>query len=183
MILAILLLALALAMDAFAVAATQGASFRPSPGDSARIALLFGLFQGVMPLIGWALGAAALDLIAPIDHWIAFVLLGFLGVRMIRGDDDDIARPLAGWPLFVAAIATSVDALAAGITFPALGLPPIETAIVIALVTAIMSWIGVAVGAHAGDRFGRPAEIVGGLVLIALGVHILAEHLGWPIVF
>ena len=179
-----LILALALAMDAFAVALTQGARFRPAPRRTAAIALAFGTAQGVMPLIGWAIGAIALALVEAWDHWIAFGLLAFLGLRMIfasddKHDGDQAVRPLAGIALFVAAIATSIDALAAGIALPTLDIAPLSTALVIATVTFVLSAIGVSLGKSAGDRFGRPAEIAGGVILIALGLNILARHTGF----
>lgn len=176
---AALLLAIALAMDAFAVAMVQGASFRPGGRDTLRIALYFGIFQGVMPVIGWGLAWLSLDWVAAIDHWIAFGVLGILGLRMlIKSEHDEEAIPLNGLALTGAAIAESIDALAAGVTLPTIGLPIITTCIVIALVTTILSAIGVGIGARLGKRFGRPAEFLGGLILIGLGLKILAEHTG-----
>lgn len=177
-----LFLAFALAMDAFAVALTQGARYRPRVISGIGIAAAFGLAQGIMPLIGWALGAAALVYIAHLDHWIAFALLGFLGVQMIRGgseDDGGAAPKLRGMALLVAAIATSIDALAAGITLPTLDLSPLFAAGLIAAVTFVLSAAGVLSGRIAGDGFGRWAERAGGVILIALGTKILAEHSGY----
>lgn len=172
------LLAVALAMDAFAIALAQGAAFRLTTRELIKISLLFGVFQGVMPLIGWLLGEFALSYIDAVDHWIAFALLGFLGLRLIFwSDDDEAAKALAGWPLIVAAIAESVDAFAAGLTLPTLGLPVLATCLVIAGVTAVISAAGVKLGAMAGERFGRPAEIAGGIILISLGTGILLEQL------
>ena len=179
--LAALLLALALAMDAFAVALTQGARFRPAMAGGAAIAVTFGVFQGVMPLIGWGIGAVAFAYIAAIDHWIAFGLLAFLGVRMLRGDvgEDEASHALTGKALLVAGVATSVDALAAGITLPTLDVAPLVAGLVIGLVTLALSGLGVALGRLAGDAFGEWAERLGGVILIALGARILAEHTGW----
>lgn len=175
-----LLLALALAMDAFAVALTQGARFRPSLATGAKIALAFGLAQAVMPLIGWSIGAYAMRWVAAWDHWIAFALLGFLGARMIFGHiEEEGQHRLAGHALLMAAIATSVDALAAGITLPTLELEPVAAAAIIGLVTLVMSGGGVWLGRQLGDRFGKPAEIVGGVILIALGCKIVLEHTGF----
>jgi manganese efflux pump family protein len=177
---AALFLALALAMDAFAVALVQGARVRPGVVATLAIALAFGAAQGLMALIGWGMGEAVFAYIEAVDHWIAFALLSFVGVQMIRADEhDETTRPLIGFGLFAAAIATSIDALAAGITLPTLTAPPLLSAGLIALVTLILSLGGVLVGTIAGDRFGRPAEILGGGVLIALGCKILAEHTGW----
>lgn len=176
-----LLLAFALAMDAFAVALTQGARFRPDWRMGSAIALTFGVFQGVMPLIGWGIGTVALAYVQTVDHWIAFGLLTFLGVRMLGGHvgQGEAYRALTGKGLLLAGIATSVDALAAGITLPTLGVPPITAAGMIGAVTLVMSAVGVAVGRAAGDWFGAWAERVGGVILIALGAKILAEHTGW----
>lgn len=177
---AVLLLGLALAMDAFAVALTQGARYRPDTRDGLLIAGAFGVAQGVMPLIGWMIGAFALSYVAGVDHWIAFALLAFLGGRMIFSgeDEQDGDSRLRGWPLFVAAIATSIDALAAGLALPTLNVDPFIACAIIAVVTFMMSAVGVVIGRKAGDRFGRPAEIVGGVILIGLGIKIVVEHLG-----
>lgn len=172
------LLAFALAMDAFAVALTQGARFRPSLRGGLAIALTFGVFQAVMPLAGWGIGAVALGLVEAVDHWIAFGLLTFLGLRMLRGHvgDEEASRRLNGTALIVAGIATSIDALAAGITLPTLDIAPLTAAAVIGLVTFALSAIGVMLGRSMGDRWGIWAERAGGIVLIALGTHILAAH-------
>lgn len=179
--LAAFVLALALAMDAFAVALTQGARFRPSPAGAAAIAGTFGLFQGVMPLIGWGIGTVALAYVAAVDHWIAFGLLAFLGMRMLRGDvgEDEASQALTGKALLIAGVATSIDALAAGITLPTLDVAPLVAGLVIGVVTLLLSAAGVGLGRIAGDRWGEWAERAGGVILIALGVKILAEHTGW----
>lgn len=176
-----LLLALALAMDAFAVALTQGARFRPSAAGGLAIAATFGVFQALMPLAGWAIGTVALAYVAAVDHWIAFGLLAFLGVRMLGGHvgEGEAAHALTGRTLLLAGVATSIDALAAGITLPALGVTPWLAAGLIGLVTFVMSGAGVLLGRSAGDRWGAWAERAGGLILIGLGCKILAEHSGW----
>ncbi len=168
-------------MDAFAVALTQGTRFRPGAGGALAIALTFGLFQGVMPLIGWGIGAVAFEYIEAVDHWIAFGLLTFLGVRMLGGHvaEDEAARALTGKALLVAGVATSIDALAAGITLPTLDVAPLTAAALIGGVTFAMSGAGVWLGRVAGDRWGTWAERAGGVILIALGCKILAEHTGW----
>lgn len=177
---AVLLLALALAMDAFAVALTQGARFRPTLRGTAAIAGTFGLFQGVMPLIGWGIGAVALAYVAAVDHWIAFALLAFLGVRMLGGHvgENEASHALTGKALLVAGVATSIDALAAGMTLPTLDVAPLVAGLVIGLVTLVLSGVGVLLGRMAGDRLGVWAERLGGVILIALGVKIVAEHGG-----
>lgn len=176
------LIAFALAMDSFAVALTQGARFRPGWRQAARIALIFGAFHVVMPLVGYAIGAVGLAYLEAIDHWIAFGLLGFLGGRMLTGHaggEEASARPLRGRTLILAAFATSIDVLAAGITLPTLGIAlPLAIAL-IGGVTFAMSLAGVWLGRMAGDAFGPWAERAGGVILIALGVKILAEHTGW----
>lgn len=179
--LASLLLAVALAMDAFAVALTQGARFRPGTRGGIAIALTFGVFQALMPLIGLGIGSFALVYVEAIDHWIAFGLLAFLGVRMLGGHvgNEEGTHALTGWTLLVAGVATSIDALAAGITLPTLGVPPLLAVALIGVVTAVMSGAGVMLGRTAGDRLGAWAERAGGIILIGLGCKILAEHSGW----
>lgn len=176
-----LLLAVALAMDAFAVALTQGAKFRPTVRGGLAIALTFGVFQALMPLAGWVIGAVALIYIEAIDHWIAFGLLTFLGVRMLGGHvgDEEASHALTGRALLLAGVATSIDALAAGITLPTLDAAPLVAVALIGLVTFAMSGAGVALGRVAGDRWGEWAERAGGVILIALGCKILAEHTGY----
>lgn len=176
-----LLLALALAMDAFAVALTQGARFRPGWRGAAAIAVTFGLFQAVMPLIGWWIGAFAMTYVEAVDHWTAFGLLAFLGVRMLGGHvgEEEASHALTGKALLAAGLATSVDALAAGITLPTLTIAPLIAVALIGAVTFCMSGAGVALGRVAGDRWGTWAERAGGVILIALGCKILAEHTGW----
>ena len=176
-----LLLALALAMDAFAVALTQGAKFRPGLRGGAAIALTFGVFQAAMPLAGWVIGAVALIYIEAVDHWIAFGLLTFLGVRMLGGHvgEEEAAHALTGRALLLAGVATSIDALAAGITLPTLAVEPLLAVALIGIITAAMSAGGVALGRIAGDRFGEWAERAGGVILIALGCKILGQHTGW----
>ena len=176
-----LLLAVALAMDAFAVALTQGAKFRPGLRGGLAIALTFGVFQALMPLAGWVIGAVALIYIEAVDHWIAFGLLTFLGLRMLGGHvgEEEASHALTGRALLLAGVATSIDALAAGITLPTLAVEPLVAVALIGVITAAMSGAGVALGRVAGDRFGEWAERAGGVILIALGCKILAEHTGW----
>lgn len=176
-----ILLAFALAMDAFAVALTQGARYRPDARGGLAIALTFGVFQALMPLAGWVIGTVALIYVEAIDHWIAFGLLAFLGVRMLGGHvgDEEASHALTGRALLLAGVATSIDALAAGITLPTLGVTPWIAVALIGLVTFALSGAGVAMGRVAGDRWGEWAERAGGVILIGLGVKILAEHSGW----
>ncbi|TMJ18759.1 MAG: manganese efflux pump [Alphaproteobacteria bacterium] len=176
---ALFLLALALSMDAFAVALCQGAA-----GGGTRAALragaAFGLAQGLMPLVGWSLGIAFAASIAAVDHWIALILLSILGLKMIHEGataEHENGRPLlSGWALFAAAIATSIDAAAAGITLPTIGAPILAAVAAIGATTAIMSFAAVLIGRAAGDRLGKWAEIAGGLMLIGIGARIFVQH-------
>lgn len=176
-----LLLAAALAMDAFAVALTQGARFRPDARGALAIAATFGVFQATMPLAGWGIGAVGLAYFEAVDHWIAFGLLAFLGARMLTGHvgEDEASHALTGRALLVAGLATSVDALAAGITLPTLDVAPGLAVLLIGGITFALSLAGVLLGRRAGDAFGPWAERAGGVILVALGCKILAEHTGW----
>lgn len=171
-------LSIGLAMDAFAVSVAQGACCRPGVGNAARIGATFGIAQGLMPLGGWALGTTFDNTIRDFDHWVAFALLAILGAKMIReglhGDGE--ARPLFGWALLSAAIATSVDAAAAGITLPVLGAPVLLACAAICGVTAVLCFAGVLIGAASGTHIGRKAEIAGGLLLIVIGAKIWVGH-------
>lgn len=181
----LLALALALAMDAFAAALCSGAAARPAPGvgGALRIGLTFGAAQAMMPVIGWGLGLAFASMIREIDHWVAFVLLAVIGVRMLAeglsGSGEDAGcEPLpTGWPLIATAIATSIDAAAAGVTLAFLDRSILVASAVIGAVTLVLSSIGVLLGAAAGAFLGKRAEVAGGLILIGLGTKILIEHL------
>ena len=182
----LLILALALSMDSFAAALSQGATARPRPGtgQALRIGIAFGAAQAMMPLLGWALGLTFALVLRAVDHWVAFILLGILGVRMIRqglicedeGREGCEAPPMAGWTLVGAALATSIDAAAAGITLAIFEQPILVACAIIGSVTLALSTAGVFLGAVAGTMIGRRAEIVGGFVLIALGTKILIHH-------
>ena len=178
-----------LSMDAFAVAICKGLGMsRINCRYAAVIALFFGGFQALMPLVGWALGTQFADLITPVDHWIAFALLAVIGGKMLyealRGDDDEAADASAEGErldvkeLVMLAVATSIDALAVGITFAFLGVNIVEACVLIGVTTFVLSFIGVAVGNQFGARFEKPATIVGGIALILIGAKILLEHLG-----
>ncbi len=181
----LLLIAAGLSMDAFAVSVCKGLGMRRL---NVRVALvlagLFGLFQGGMPVLGWLLGSRFLWLIEPVDHWIAFGLLAFIGTKMIvdavRGEEEDAgATDHVAWGEFLMlAVATSIDALAVGISFAALHVEIVPSCITIGITTFVLSLIGVGVGHAFGSRFERPAQILGGIVLILIGVKVLLEHLG-----
>jgi putative Mn2+ efflux pump MntP len=183
--LALLLLALGLSMDAVAVALVRGAAV-PTPAarvpEALRTGLAFGFAQGLMPLLGWSVASALAGALQTVDHWIAFVILLVLGLRMIHaGWQEAEPAPTAGMgglALVSAAIATSVDAAAAGITLPLFGVPVMEAALLIGVVTALLAALAVLGGALVGDRLGRRADIGGGLILILIGTRILLDHLG-----
>lgn len=179
----LVIIALGLAMDAFAVSICKGLSVSKL---KARHSLItgswFGIFQAVMPLIGYLLGVQFERYITNIDHWIAFVLLGIIGVNMIRealsGEEEEVCDSFSARSMFPLAIATSIDALAVGITFACLGVPITIAVILIGTVTFALSAAGVKIGNIFGAKFKTPAEIAGGATLIILGSKILLEHLG-----
>ena len=145
-----------------------------------RTGMAFGVAQGIMPFLGWALGIVFVSHISAYDHWIALILLSGLGMKMLwearDGNGNDSAPSLSGWALGAAAIATSIDAFAAGITLPALALPVLLTCIAIGIITALLSSLGVMIGGMASSRIGKYAEVAGGIILIALGIKIFVEH-------
>ena len=175
-------------MDAFAVSICKGLGMkRLNMGQALVIGLFFGGFQALMPLIGWALGTQLADFITPIDHWIAFILLALIGGKMFFdafcGDDEgEVGEPkntrLDLKELLMLAIATSIDALAVGITFAFLGVNIVWAIAVIGVTTFVFSVVGVAVGHAFGARYEKGATIAGGIVLILIGCKILLEHLG-----
>lgn len=178
-------IALALSMDAFAVSVCKGlAAGRCGPGDAARAGAWFGGFQALMPLAGYALGVRFAGLIERIDHWAVFFLLGLIGANMVRealtgAEDEETGRadftPRAMLPL---AVATSIDALAVGVTFAFLQANIWQAAGLIGLVTFALSAAGVWVGSRFGARYGTRAELAGGIILVVMGCRILLEHLG-----
>lgn len=180
----LLLIALGVSADAFAVALTKGLHMRHFDVRRALvIAGTFGLFQAVMPLIGWVLGRQFAQYITEIDHWVAFGLLAVVGGKMLweafSSDDDtepdfdriDVRR------LLVLALATSIDALAIGITLAFLPGSIVEAVVLIGLTTFVLAFLGVVIGRRVGQRFGKPAEIAGGVILILIGTKILIDHL------
>lgn len=179
-------IALALSMDAFAVSVCKGlAAGRCRPADAVKAGVWFGGFQALMPVAGFLLGVRFAGLIERIDHWAAFFLLGLIGANMVReavsGEEDAQAgqadfSPRAMLPL---AVATSIDALAVGVTFAFLQVNILAAAGQIGLVTFVLSAAGVWVGSRFGARGGQKAELAGGLLLIAMGCKVLLEHLGF----
>lgn len=183
----IIVLAFAMSTDAFAASVGKGAGLQhPRLGEALRAGLIFGVVEGVTPVIGWLLGNAASSYISAWDHWIAFVLLGILGARMLHAGlgpepagDERPARH-GFWLLVLTAFATSIDAMIVGVSLAFLDVNIVPVAIVIGLATMLMTTIGIMLGRVLGTVFGRRAEIVGGLILIGIGLFILIEHLGAP---
>lgn len=178
-----LALAFALAMDATTVSVARGFT-RTRPSDVVTLPLLFGFFQAAMAALGWLAGEWGGEYFQAWDHWIAFVLLLAIGGKMVlesvRSDDEEAEPRREGVGLYLAlAIATSIDAAAAGMTLPLLDVSPWLAVGLIGLVTAACCLPGYLLGRAVGNRFGARLGLVGGLVLIAIGTKILAEHLGW----
>ena len=188
MFIELFLLGIGLAMDAFAVSVCKGLGMRRLNKKQALIiGLYFGGFQALMPLIGWLLGSQFQKYITSIDHWIAFILLSFIGGKMMieairewneEETVDVMDAPLDHKNMLVLAVATSIDALAVGITFAFLDTPIIEAITIIGITTMVISIIGVVVGNFFGSRYKSKAEFIGGLILVLLGLKILLEHLG-----
>lgn len=182
------LIAVGLAMDAFAVSICKGLQMKKiNYGHGAVIALFFGVFQGVMPLLGWFLGSSFGSYITRADHWVAFVLLAFIGGKMIyealHGDDEEEMSEggdtLDIKELLILSVATSIDALAVGITFALLPDTNIWVSITaIAVVTFVLSLVGVVIGNRFGTKYKNKAELFGGVILVLIGLKILLEHLG-----
>lgn len=177
-------IALALAMDAFAVALATGMNLTTLTGRHLfRLGFHFGLFQALMPIVGWLAGLTVQQRIAAWDHWIAFGLLAFVGGHMLweAFADDDAGTPASdptrGLSLVLLSVATSIDALAVGFSLSVLGVSIWMPAVVIGLVAGILTVAGMQLGRRVGNHWGPRVEIVGGLVLIGIGVKILAEHL------
>lgn len=185
--LSILILAIAMSTDAFAAAVGKGAAMRtPRLRDALRAGLIFGVIESLTPLIGWALGSAASLYVTAWDHWIAFTLLGLLGLRMVwaglrtDGDDDadDAPRRHGFWALAATGFATSIDAMAVGVGLAFLEVNILAVAATIGLTTLVMVTVGILLGRVLGAMAGKRAEVGGGLLLIAIGAFILFEHLG-----
>lgn len=203
-IITIVLTAIALSMDAFAVSVTKGMALKNlTKGIAIRIALFFGVFQAAMPLIGWMLGISFQGYIKAIDHWIALILLSILGGKMIYEfyenrkevniekeedesevnttleEDEKNRIELSDRELITLAIATSIDALAIGISFAFLNVNIASSSIIIGLITFLVCFIGVIVGKKIGGIFKDYAELIGGIILILIGINIFNEHTGF----
>lgn len=203
-IITIVLTALALSMDAFAVSVTKGMTLKNlTKGIAIKIALFFGVFQAVMPLIGWMLGISFQGYIKAIDHWIALILLSILGGKMIYEfyenrkeaaiekeeaesevsstleDEEKSKSELSNKELITLAIATSIDALAIGISFAFLNVNIFSSSLIIGLITFIVCFIGVVAGKKISGIFKDYAELIGGIILILIGINIFNEHTGF----
>lgn len=171
-----------LAMDAFAVAVCKGLSMKKIDWKKAVIiALYFGFFQAMMPAIGFLLGSTFQSLVVSIDHWIAFALLSLIGGSMIKesfdGEDDKKNDNVDFKNMIFLAIATSIDALAIGVTFAFFKINLLLSIVLIGIITFVLSIIGVKIGNKFGDKFQNKAEFAGGIILILIGIKILIEHL------
>ncbi|MBQ9318007.1 MAG: manganese efflux pump [Bacilli bacterium] len=178
----IMVVSFGLAMDAFAVSVCKGLSMKKiNLKKSLIIALYFGIFQALMPIIGYFLGITFSNIVKSIDHWIAFILLGIIGFNMIRESfDDEVEKKndnIDIKTMLLLAVATSIDALAVGVTFAFFKVNIILAILIIGIITFILSLIGVKIGNKFGDRFQNKAELLGGIILIIMGLKILLEHL------
>jgi manganese efflux pump family protein len=180
----IVLTATGLAMDAFAVAVASGGCVTKGRRleQALRVGLSFGLFQMIMPLAGWALGSSLKQYISALDHWVAFIILAAIGVKMIyeaflKEEGDQIAGPMTNRRLLFLSIATSIDALAVGIGFAFLDYPVVLVAALIGGITFLISAAGIFIGHFCNAIWGKRAELAGGLLLILIGIKILSDHL------
>ena len=181
----LIVIAIGLAMDAFAVSIGKGLSVRRiEPRHTMSVGLWFGGFQALMPLIGYFLGVSFASLVQNIDHWIAFILLGIIGVNMIREaiakDECECEKATSDFSsrkMLLLAIATSIDALAVGVSFAFLGVNIWQAVVMIGVITMILSMIGLRIGNIFGCRYKSKAELFGGCVLLLMGCKILIEHL------
>ena len=178
------ILAVGLSMDAFAVSVCKGLALpRIKLKHALIVGLWFGGFQALMPVLGYLLGARFAQYIASVDHWLAFVLLAVIGGNMIRearsGETEEADASLAFRPMLTMAVATSIDALAVGVTFAFLSVKVIPAVTLIGTVTCLLSMLGVKLGNRFGVRYKAKAELAGGVILVLLGLKILLEHLGF----
>lgn len=178
------IIAVGLSMDAFAVSICKGLSAgRVRPGHALTAGVWFGGFQALMPLLGWALGKRFQALITNVDHWIAFVLLCLIGGSMVwesrKGEEEEVDASFSPRAMLPLAVATSIDALAVGVTFAFLRVDIVPAVSFIGVTTLVFSAVGVYLGGVVGERFQARAKLFGGLVLILMGCKILLEHLGF----
>lgn len=178
----LLIIAVGLAMDAFAVSICKGLSVRKiRPRHAFSTAMWFGGFQALMPIIGYFVGISFADFVTNVDHWIAFVLLALIGSNMVKEsrekDEVEACPDFSFRKMLALAVATSIDALAVGVTFAFLKINIWTAALVIGVTTAAISGAGLKIGNIFGSRYKSKAELVGGIILIAMGARILVEHL------
>lgn len=183
-----ILIAVALAMDCFTVSIASGLMLKRVYLKTTVItALMFGVFQAAMPAIGWSVTKLFNRYIENFDHWIAFGLLAVIGIKMIfdnfKDEEEKTFNPRSIYVILTMAVATSIDALAVGISFMCAGLKTwpqlVQPLIIIGLTSAILSVAGNAIGVYIGRKIKLPVEMIGGILLIIIGIKILAEHLGW----
>ncbi len=176
-------IAFGLAMDAFSVALASGVAVdKISPRHAFRLSFHFGLFQFGMPILGWSAGYLVAERIGSFDHWLAFALLAGVGSKMIwealQPEDGSVrGDPTRGFTLIMLSVATSIDALAIGLSLVLIGVPVLYPSIVIGSVAASMTLLGLVIGNRAGHLLGRKMEILGGMVLFGIGLKILVEHM------
>jgi len=179
----VIAVAFGLALDAFAVATASSVMLKKvSARQTFRLSFHFGLFQWLMPVIGWSAGVSVQRWVQAWDHWVAFGLLALVGAKAVRaaltdGGEDIRQDPTRGLSLVMLSVATSVDALAVGLSFAMLRVTIWYPAAVIGVVACVMTLIGIRLGSRLGARFGKRVEILGGIVLIAIGVKIVVDHL------
>ena len=177
----LLVIAVGLSMDAFAVSVCKGLSVQKvKPKHYLTVAAYFGGFQALMPLLGYLLGVRFEAMVANVDHWIAFVLLGLIGANMVResrAGEEKLDDSFTVFTMLILAVATSIDALAIGVTFAFLGVNIVEAIILIGITTGIISGVGLKIGNVFGSRYKSKAEMAGGIVLILMGIKILVQHL------
>ena len=181
----LILLSIGLGMDAFAVSVCKGISMKKMNWKKASlIGLYFGGFQAVMPILGYFFGTSFESFITNIDHWIAFILLVIIGAKMIQEafqkdkDEDEYNEDISVKAMLILSIATSIDALAVGITFAFLKVDLVLAFSLIGIITFILSVLGTKIGNRFGDKYKSKAELIGGIILILMGLKILLEHLG-----
>lgn len=179
----IILIGVSLAMDAFAVAICKGLSMKKLElRKSVMVGVYFGFFQGLMPIIGFLLGVSFQSIITKIDHWVAFILLSVIGSNMLKDsfskESEQVNDKVDFKTMLPLALATSIDALAVGITFAFLKVNVIFASLVIAITTLLLSLVGVKIGNKFGNKYEKKAEFMGGSILILIGLKTLLEHLG-----
>ena len=180
----LLAVAVALAMDAFAVAVVTGLTLDPLTRLHVfRLAVHFGAFQAIMPAVGWLAGRVVHKYIAAFDHWVAFGLLAIVGCKMLWGalhgesDTKTAGDPTTGWTVLVLSVATSIDALAVGLSLAMIGSTILVPALVIGVVAASLTATGMVLGRRIGSLWGKRVEVLGGLILVGIGIKIVVEHL------